>query len=344
MASTKGVLSGLASDNPAVDRLKQEARGYLQAQGKNLAKNIGGKLEGVTGNLQDAADKGGVLGKTAKKVAEGESPGKAAAGGLAGGFKEKVKQAVGGGGGKPKVTHIMEDIDVGVPVSVAYNQWTQFAEFPQFTKGVENVDQEDDVKSTWKVKVFKSGRRLQTTITEQVPDRRIAWTSDGDKGTTKGVVTFHPLADDLTRVLLVLEYYPGGVMEKTGNLWRAQGRRARLDLKHFRRHLMMQNEESGAWRGEIQDAEVVRSPEEVEREDQQSQDQPGQQDRAERDEESGDDSGDDSDESQSDASQSGESSSHENTDSEQSTDSGERNASEDQSEGSEQQQPERQPQ
>jgi uncharacterized membrane protein len=269
MTSTKGVLGGLA-DSSAVDRVKQEARGFVQAQGKNLAQNLTGKLQGVTETMQGAADGGGVLGKTAKKVAEGESPAKAAAQGVAGSLKDKVKQAFGGGGGKPKVTHIMEDIDVGVPVSVAYNQWTQFADFPKFTKGVESVEHEDDVKSTWKVKVFKSGRRLQTKITEQVPDRRIAWTSEGDKGTTKGVITFHPLADDLTRLLLVLEYYPGGFMEKTGNIWRAQGRRARLDLKHFRRHLMMQDEESGSWRGEIREAEVVRTPEEVEEEEQQA--------------------------------------------------------------------------
>ncbi|MGW5366166.1 SRPBCC family protein, partial [Actinopolymorpha pittospori] len=109
-----------------------------------------------------------------------------------------------------------------------------------------------------------SHRSWKATVTEQVPDRKIAWTSEGAKGTTKGVVTFHPLADDLTKVLLVLEYYPGGVVEKTANLWRAFGRRARLDLKHFRRFVSMRGEATGAWRGEIQDGQVVHQPDELE--------------------------------------------------------------------------------
>jgi hypothetical protein len=131
-------------------------------------------------------------------------------------------------------------------------------------KGVESVDQTDEVSSNWRVKVFKSRRNWKATVTEQIPDRKIAWSTEGAKGTTKGVVTFHPLADDLTQVLLVIEYYPQGLFEKTGNIWRASGRRARLDLKHFRRFVMMRGEATGSWRGEIRDGEVVRSPEEVE--------------------------------------------------------------------------------
>src|SRR5437763_10757868 len=95
-----------------------------------------------------------------------------------------------------------------------------------------------------------------------MPDRRIVWTSDGKKGSTKGVVTFHPLADDLTRILLDIEYYPTGLVEKTGNIWRAVGRRARLDLKHFRRFVTMEGEATGSWRGEIRDGEVVSRPDE----------------------------------------------------------------------------------
>jgi hypothetical protein len=160
--------------------------------------------------------------------------------------------------------NIMEDITVGVPVDVAYNQWTQFQEFASFMKGVDSVDQTDEVTTNWKVKVFKSRRTWKGTVQEQIPDRRIAWSTDGPKGTTKGVVTFHPLADDLTQILLVMEYYPSGLFEKTGNLWRAPGRRARLDLKNFRRFIMMRGEETGSWRGEIRDGEVVRGPDEEE--------------------------------------------------------------------------------
>jgi hypothetical protein len=167
---------------------------------------------------------------------------------------------------------IIEDIHIGVPVDVAYDQWTQFQEFGSFTKGVESVEQADEVTTNWRAKVFRSRRSWKATVTEQIPDRRIAWTSEGAKGSTKGVVTFHPLADDLTQVLLVIEYYPQGLFEKTGNIWRAQGRRARLDLKHFRRFVMMRGEATGSWRGEIRDGEVVRSPEEVEQDEQDERD------------------------------------------------------------------------
>ncbi|WP_234320185.1 SRPBCC family protein [Streptomyces sp. SBT349] len=151
---------------------------------------------------------------------------------------------------------IVEDIDIGVPVREAYDQWTQFQEFSGFAKGVQGVDQVDDTTTTWRAKVFLSKRSWQATITEQIPDERIAWTSEGGKGTTKGVVTFHRLGETLTRVLLVIEYYPKGLMERTGALWRAQGRRARLDLKNFRRTVMLRAEATGEWRGEIRHGEV----------------------------------------------------------------------------------------
>jgi uncharacterized membrane protein len=273
-----GGLVGALKNNPAVSQLGQAARDYAKARGQDAAKKVGDKLTGVTGSLTDKAEGGGfkstAVSKAVEKVAQGESPLKASLSGVGEGIKEKVKSAFGkgGGGGGKKFVSIIEDISVGVPVDVAYNQWTQFQEWGSFTKGVESVDQTDEVNSNWRVKVAKSRRNYKASITEQIPDRRIAWTSEGAKGTTKGVVTFHPLADDLTQVLLVIEYYPQGLFEKTGNIWRAQGRRARLDLKHFRRFVMMRGEETGSWRGEIRDGEVVRGPEDEESEDQQPQD------------------------------------------------------------------------
>ncbi|MFI2431776.1 SRPBCC family protein [Streptomyces sp. NPDC018693] len=159
---------------------------------------------------------------------------------------------------------IIEDIDVGVPVREAYDQWTQFQDFARFSKGVVGVEQEDDTTTKWHVKIGKASRHWQGVITEQVPDERIAWTSEGDHATTKGVVTFHPLGENLTKVLLVLRYYPKGVVERTGSLVRAQGRRARLDLKLYRTFVMMRGEATGGWRGEIRDGEVVRESEEPE--------------------------------------------------------------------------------
>ncbi|RZL80206.1 MAG: SRPBCC family protein, partial [Rhodococcus sp. (in: high G+C Gram-positive bacteria)] len=144
---------------------------------------------------------------------------------------------------------------------LAYNQWTQFEDFPSFMKKVERVAQESDEKLEWKAKIFLSHRTWEASILEQVPDERIVWRSKGAKGYIDGAVTFHEVTPDLTRILLVLEYHPKGLFEKTGNLWRAQGRRARLELKHFGRHVMTQSilhpDEIEGWRGEIRDGEVV---------------------------------------------------------------------------------------
>jgi cobalamin biosynthesis protein CobT len=159
---------------------------------------------------------------------------------------------------------------------VAYNQWTQFQEFGKFMKGVEGVEQTSETESNWRVKVFKSRRSWKANITEQVPDRRIAWSSEGPKGSTSGVVTFHPLADDLTRVLLSMRYYPQGLFEKTGNIWRAGGRRARLDLKNYRTFITSEGKETGSWRGEIHDGQVTAQPEDEEQEGQQDEGQEGQ--------------------------------------------------------------------
>lgn len=188
-----------------------------------------------------------------------EAGGKALKNSVSGLFGKRGK----GSGGK-KIINIIEDIDVGVPVREAYDQWTEFQKFSSFAKGVTSAEQNDDTTSQWRFKIFWSNRSMKATVTEQIPDERIAWTTDGAKGTIKGVVTFHELAPSLTKVLLVIEYYPAGLFEKTGNIWRAQGRRARLDLKHFRRFITMAGQASGdGWRGEIRDGEVVRSPEQV---------------------------------------------------------------------------------
>ncbi len=124
-----------------------------------------------------------------------------------------------------------------------------------------------DEKLSWKAKVFWSSRTWESTIVEQVPDEHIVWRSKGPKGHVDGTVSFHEPAPNLTRVLLVLEYHPQGFFERTGNLWRAQGRRVRLELKHFRRYVMTQAltrpDEVEGWRGEIRDSEVVRSHEDA---------------------------------------------------------------------------------
>ena len=152
--------------------------------------------------------------------------------------KEKAKEAVPGLGGeakgkggvkskKLKVTNIVEQIDVGVPLPLAYDQWTRFEDFPDFMKKVEDVEQETDTELEWTAKIFLSRRKWHSEIVEQVPDQRIVWRSKAAKGYVDGAVTFHEVTPDLTRILLVLQYHPQGFFEYTGNLWRAPGRRAR---------------------------------------------------------------------------------------------------------------------
>lgn len=290
-------------DELPVDRLKDELMRGLSTLGERAVKSAGDRINGLSDKLTDVAENGGslanggLLGKAAKggveQAAEGGSPVSGAVKGGLSGVKDKVKEKLGGGsGGKgkgsTKATNIVEEIDVGVPVDIAYNQWTQFQDWSGFMKKVDTIEQEDDEKVNFKAQVFWSHRRWDATILEQVPNEKIVWRSKGEKGHVDGAVTFHEIGPNLTRILVVLEYYPQGMFERTGNLWRAQGRRARLELKHFRRHVMtrvlLDPEEVEGWRGEIHDGEVTRTHEEALEEEQQDSDEEEPRDEDEYDE------------------------------------------------------------
>ncbi|MFF3918933.1 SRPBCC family protein [Streptomyces sp. NPDC001852] len=283
--SSAGRAGKAAQDNPltdlahseAADRLKAEAQEYLAAQAERLLSGLGHKLGETTVKLNDIAE-GNSPGfaklalDAGRKFAEGKGPLRSALELGASKVKDNVTEAVknlGGGKGKKKgragnkPTVIMESVDVGVPLRTAYDQWTQYQDFSTFAKGVKSASRATDTDSDWQAKIFWSSRSWKAHTTEQIPDYRIQWTSEGAKGSTKGVVTFHPLGENLTRVLLVMEYYPSGLFEKTGNLWRAQGRRVRLDLKHYARFITLKGEAEDGWRGEISDGEVVRSHEDA---------------------------------------------------------------------------------
>jgi uncharacterized membrane protein len=269
---------GPQSGSKALDRLKSEASGLVGALGDRALSSVLKRVEGTSGRLSQYVEGGAGPGLMAavtgaRGLAEGKSPGRS----MLGAGMSFVKEKIGGlfrrrgkaGGRKLKLTNIVESIDVGVPVKVAYNQWTQYSDFPKFTKKVENADhnKNEPAKVNWKAQVFWSHRTWEATVMEQVPDDRIIWRSKGQKGHVDGAATFHELAPNLTRILLVLEYHPQGLFERTGNLWRAQGRRARLELKHFRRHMMTEGilhaDDLEGWRGTIHDGEVVESHEDA---------------------------------------------------------------------------------
>ncbi len=273
--------------NGPMERLKGEVGELAGALSSRAVTSLLDRVEGTTGRLNKYVEGGAGPGLMAavtgaKGIAEGKSPTRSMLGAGMAGVKEKISGLFrmggkGGGAKKLKLTNIVESIDVGVPVTLAYNQWTQYNDFPKFTKKVESAEKNrnEEQKVNWKAQVFWSHRTWEATIIEQVPDERIIWRSKGQKGHVDGAVTFHELGPNLTRVLLVLEYHPQGMFERTGNLWRAQGRRARLELKHFRRHMMTQGvlhpDEIEGWRGTIHDGEVVESHEDaLEREQQES--------------------------------------------------------------------------
>jgi uncharacterized membrane protein len=148
------------------------------------------------------------------------------------------------------VSSILKTIDVNVPVRTAYNQWTQFEEFPRFMEGVEEVHQLDDANLRWKAAV--GGKDLEWTarITEQLPDQRIAWTSTSG-ARNAGVVTFHRLSDDTCRVALQVDYEPEGAVENIGDWIGVTSTRVQGDLERFKEFIESRGRETGAYREAI---------------------------------------------------------------------------------------------
>ena len=146
---------------------------------------------------------------------------------------------------------IEESIDVAVPVRTAYNQWTQFEDFPRFMEGVEEVRQIDDTHLHWRTKVGGRDKEFDAEITEQRPDERIAWSAT--RGAEQaGVVTFHRVDDRRTRIMLQLEAEPDGTAEKVGDALGVLKRRVKGDLERFREMIESRGSESGGWRGEVE--------------------------------------------------------------------------------------------
>jgi uncharacterized membrane protein len=146
---------------------------------------------------------------------------------------------------------VTESVDVEVPVHTAYNQWTQFEEFPNFMEGVERVTQVDDRHNHWVTSVAGAKREFDTEIVDQLPDERVAWRTVSGEVKQKGVVTFQRLDATHTRVRLAMDVEPSGMAEKTADLVGIIDRRAKGDLRRFKEYIEDRGRESGAWRGRI---------------------------------------------------------------------------------------------
>jgi uncharacterized membrane protein len=155
------------------------------------------------------------------------------------------------------MSRIEESIEVEVPVSTAYNQWTQFEEFPRFMEGVESVTQIDDTHLRWVANVGGSRHEWEAEISEQRPDERVAWHATDGKSNA-GVVTFHRLDDGRTKVMVQMDYEPEGLKESLGSALGSDQRRVKADLERFKELIEGRGAESGAWRGEVEQGQRTR--------------------------------------------------------------------------------------
>jgi uncharacterized membrane protein len=149
------------------------------------------------------------------------------------------------------VSTVTEFVDVNVPVRTAYNQWTQFEEFPRFMEGVSEIRQLDDTHTHWKTEIAGIKREFDAEITEQLPDERVAWhATDGEK--QAGVVTFHRIDDTHTRVTVQMDFDPQGFVETAGDKLGVIDRRVKSDLHRFKEFIESRGGiETGAWRGQV---------------------------------------------------------------------------------------------
>ncbi|NBE98798.1 SRPBCC family protein [Nonomuraea sp. KC401] len=148
------------------------------------------------------------------------------------------------------MSSIEHSVDVEAPISVAYNQWTQFESFPEFMEGVESVKQIGDTRTAWVVEIAGVRREFEAEITEQHPDERVAWRSI-DKPHQAGVVTFHRIDDTRTKVTLQMEYDPEGFVETAGDWLQIVRMRVTNDLNRFKEFIESRGRETGGWRGDV---------------------------------------------------------------------------------------------
>jgi carbon monoxide dehydrogenase subunit G len=150
-------------------------------------------------------------------------------------------------------THVEKTIEVDVPVRAAYDQWTQFEQFPEFMGGVQQVQQLSDTLLHWVAEIAGVKREWDAAILEQVPDQKVAWAATGGV-TNAGAVHFQPVGAERTLVRLSLEYEPEGLVEKVGDFLNVVEKQAQSDLERFKQFIESRGVETGAWRGSVNEA------------------------------------------------------------------------------------------
>ncbi|MEP6479011.1 MAG: SRPBCC family protein [Rhodoglobus sp.] len=146
---------------------------------------------------------------------------------------------------------VIETVDVDVPVGTAYNQWTQFEEFPKFLSFVESITQSDDTHMHWKINIGGAAREFDAVVTEQIPDDRVAWTSTGGEVDHAGVVTFHKLSDTSSRVAVQIDWVAAGFLETLGAALGVDNAAVKRELQGFKTYIESQGVADGAWRGSV---------------------------------------------------------------------------------------------
>jgi uncharacterized membrane protein len=252
-------LPGMGGGSSPLSGMKGLAAGAGAAAVAPLAAKGASMLaKRVIGNGADPIKKAG------EKAAEGAKDAVGKSGGPAGLAKEAGKGLLPGGGGssgggkagvgKGRRMPVQQSVDVAVPLKTAYNQWTQFEEWPDFMHRVTNVSQEDETTVAFKAKIWGVSKEFKAEILDQRPDDRIKWEVNEGLIHT-GVVSFHELAPRLTRIELTLDVEPGSLIEKAARGMRHVKRAARADLHRFKAYIEMEEEETGSWRGRVEDGE-----------------------------------------------------------------------------------------
>jgi uncharacterized membrane protein len=254
LAGPKGLAAGvgLAIAAPLAAKGAGKLMRGVSSNGSGPVKAVGDKIGGtVKGAVGDSVQKVGGAPGMAKEAVKGMVPDIGGGGNGNGDSKSKGEAGVGKGRRMP----VQQDIDIGVPLSTVYNEWTQFEEWPSYMHRLENVSQEDESHVNFKTKIWGFSREFTAEIVEQRPDERIKW--EVTEGVTHtGVVTFHELGPRLTRVEVNIDVQPGSLVEKAARGMRHIKRAVRADLARFKAHVLMAEEESGAWRGQIEDGDV----------------------------------------------------------------------------------------